>query len=312
MSRQPSDLAASVQARLRNLARSSLRSYEELLRYYSNERFLYRLSRSPHAERFVLKGALVLYAWGLPGGRPTRDIDLRAYADSALPAVIAAVKAICAQPVEPDGCVFDAGTVVGEAIQGTAAYPGAQVRFQGFLGSSLLPMRLDLNYSDAVVPDAEQITFPTLLGMPPPRLRGYAPDTVVAEKVQAMAVLGDINSRMKDFYDIWLLARKRPFRGDTLCRALEATFRQRQTRVPGPGGASFLQDLPADRQQLWTAFVRRLPAQLEAPEELASVMDLLTKFLLPPLEAVSAGKQFHRSWNPGGPWKEEEGKTNAL
>ena len=175
MTTEKKNLPASVQARLKNLARDSNRPFDELLRYFAIERFLYRMSCSAHADRFVLKGALVLYAWDMPGGRPTRDIDLRCFMDGGLASVIEAVREVCVQPVADDGIVFDPQTISGEMVQEQAQYPGALVLFVAFLGRLRVPMRLDVNFTDVIFPGATTVAYPALLDMPAPRLRTTLP-----------------------------------------------------------------------------------------------------------------------------------------
>ena len=305
MSAEKKNLPASVQARLKNLARDTNRPYDELLHYFAIERFLYRMSRSDHADRFVLKGALVIYAWDLPGGRPTRDIDLRCFMDGGLAYLLEAVRAICVQPVVEDGIVFDPQTVRGEVVQEQAQVPGAQVLFEAFLGRSRVPMRLDVNFSDVIVPEATTVGYPALLDMPAPRLRAYPLQAIVAEKLHAAVVLGEINSRMKDFYDLWLLSRAQQFDGNELAKALVATFERRATPLPRTPLAAFGEEWLDAKRDLWTAFVRRLPPGHHAPEDLGELMSVVAQFVDPPLNATASGEGFEKQWPAGGPWRWE-------
>jgi hypothetical protein len=184
------NLPASIHQRLLNQARASGRPFDELLRYYAIERFLYRLSQSAYRDRFVLKGALIFAAWGAPLGRSTRVIDLLAYAGNAIDDVVAVFKAICVQTMEADGMTFDPATVAGESITEHAEYQGVRVRFQGHLGNARVRMQIDLGFGDVVTPPAGWVECPSLLGQPRAVLRGYPPKTVVAEKTQALVRLG--------------------------------------------------------------------------------------------------------------------------
>ncbi|MFO0726438.1 MAG: nucleotidyl transferase AbiEii/AbiGii toxin family protein [Myxococcota bacterium] len=172
------------------------------------ERFLYRLSTSPHRARFVLKGALMLYVWEAPLARATKDLDFLGRLDSSPENLARVVREICTADVEPDGIVFDPTTVKTERIKEDADYEGVRVRFVGLLGKARVTMQIDVGFGDVVTPGAIDITYPTLLDFPAPGLAGYPRETVIAEKLQAMVYLRTFNSRMKDFYDVWVLARQ--------------------------------------------------------------------------------------------------------
>src|SRR5262249_51496662 len=177
------------------------------------ERFLYRLSTTRHRARFVLKGALMLHVWEAPLARATKDIDFLGRLDNSLDNLEGVVREVCTADVEPDGMMFDAATVEIERIKEDADYLGVRVRFVGLLGKARVAMQIDVGFGDVVTPGAQDITYPTLLDFPAPALSGYPRETVIAEKFQAMVYLRTLNSRMKDFYDVWLLARKFAFDG---------------------------------------------------------------------------------------------------
>ncbi len=180
------DVAASVRQKLLNTAKASNRPFQEVLQYYAMERFLYRLAKSPHAEKFVLKGALMFTAWGAPGTRPTKDIDFLAKTNNTIAAVVPLVQSVCGGAVEPDGLVFDAATVEGSVIKEDADYEGIRVTFVARLQNARVSMQLDLGYGDVIVPGAAKIEYPTILELPAPVLRAYSRETVVAEKFEAM------------------------------------------------------------------------------------------------------------------------------
>lgn len=276
-----SNLAASVQARLQNHARATKRSFQELLQYYSMERFLYRLSTTPHRARFILKGALMLYVWDAPLARATKDLDFLGRLDNSLENLNRVVREVCSAEVEPDGMVFDPATVKTERIKEDADYEGVRVRFVGLLGKARISMQLDVGFGDVVTPAARDITYPALLDFPAPALSGYPRETVIAEKFHAMVYLRTFNSRMKDFYDVWLLARQFAFDGSVLSKAIAATFANRETAI----------DVEP----------KKLP-NTECPETLAEVALLLAKFLQPVARACVQAEGFDQSWPPRGPW----------
>lgn len=296
------NLEASVQARLQNHARATKRPFQELLQYYAMERFLYRLSKTPHRARFVLKGALMLHVWNAPLARATKDLDFLGRLDNSLESLERVVREVCAADVEPDGMVFDPATVKTERIKEDADYEGVRVRFVGLLGRARVAMQIDVGFGDVVTPGAETITYPVLLGFPAPELSGYPRETVVAEKFQAMVYLRTLNSRMKDFYDVWLLANQFTFDGALLAKAIAATFANRETAID-VAPIAFSPDFTEQASTLvqWTAFRNKLP-NTECPAKLSDVVTFLAEFLLPIARACESGESFHPHWVPGGPW----------
>ena len=302
MERSPKDVAVSVHRRLLNKAREAGRPFNELLQYYAMERFLYRLSMSSYANRFVLKGALMLTVWQALLSRPTRDIDLLGHIDNAPNVLATAMRDVCLQDVEPDGLVFDPSSIKVERITEDAEYEGVRIRFRGQLDTARIYMQIDVGFGDVVLPSAKQIDYPTILEMSAPRLRGYSMESTTAEKLQAMTKLGVLNSRMKDFYDIWLLSRQFDFDGATLAAAIRETFANRHTDIPLEP-AAFSNAFARDeiKQVQWAAFLSRsrLP---DAPKEFTTVVDALRKFLGPVTESLSRGKPFAKTWKALGPW----------
>jgi hypothetical protein len=299
------NLAASVHQRLLNRARVEGRPFNELLQYFVMERFLYRLGHSPYQDQFVLKGALMLKVWGVPLPRPTRDIDLLGWMENEVVSIAAAVREICLTPVVEDGLSFSPETVAGERIVEAAEYHGVRVRLTAFLGNARIPMQIDVGFGDAVVPGPRAVRLPPLLEFPAAHLRGYSRESAIAEKLQIMVRLGEINSRMKDFFDLWLLAARAEFEGQILAAAIEATFQQRGTRIPASPVAfsdAFAGD--PDRRVQWQAFLRRFRLSDEAavPTQLRETVRLIAAFLGPILRAISAGEEFNAHWSPGGPW----------
>lgn len=300
--RNVSNLVASVHARLQNQARASKRPFQELLQYCAMERFLYRMSTTPHRARFVLKGALMLHVWDAPLARATKDLDFLGRLDNSPENVEVVIRQVCTSDVEPDGMVFDPATAKAERIKEDADYEGVRVRFVGLLGRSRVAMQIDVGFGDVVTPDVRNITYPVLLDFPAPVLSGYPRETVIAEKFHAMIYLRTLNSRMKDFYDVWLLARQFAFDGALLAKAVAATFANRETAIE-VAPIAFTPDFTeqASTRAQWTAFRNRLP-NTECPDRLADVVPLLAEFLIPIARACEGGVLFEQRWAPGGSW----------
>jgi len=304
MKRSLKNVAASVHQRLLNRARETGRPFNELLQYYVMERFLYRMSKSSHSDQFVLKGALMMNVWRAPVLRPTRDIDLLGRIENSIDAIVAVIQEVCIQKVEqPDGVSFDPLTVSGERITEDAIYEGLRVRFRGCVGKSEIPMQLDVGFGDKITPSATVMEYPTILGHPAPRLKGYSRETTIAEKLQAMVKLGELNSRMRDFYDIWLLSQQFDFDGKVMGNAIKKTFSNRRTDIstkPIAFTESFASD--SERQRQWAAFLRR--SRLDnAPGNFQQVIETISVFLLPITTALSEGKPFKATWVTPGPWQ---------
>jgi hypothetical protein len=299
---KPKDIAASVRARLQNMAKDTGRPFQELLQYYAMERLLYRLTKSPHAGKFVLKGALMLVAWRTPAFRPTRDIDFLARMPNDIESVAAVFKQICKQPIDDDGVFFDAESVQGKLIKEDADYDGVRVTFIGYLQRSRLPMQVDIGFGDVVSPEPTMSDYPTLLDFEAPRLLGYPRETTIAEKFEAMLHLGELNSRMKDFYDIWLLSRQFDFDGAALSEAVRQTFANRETAItanPVAWTAAFASN--ATKQTQWAGFMRK-SRLVNAPATLLEVVEHVRDFLQPLAQALETQQPFAMRWNAPGPW----------
>ncbi len=256
---RPRNVGASVRQRLLNLAHAREQPMELLLTRYALERLLYRLSVSLHRERFVLKGAMLLATWFDEPHRATRDVDLLGFGDAAEDALLGTFREIMAVEVD-DGVSFDLKGLRIEAIREELEYGGSRIRTTAALAGARIPITVDIGFGDAVEPGVEDIDLPVLLDMPSPHLRAYPPETVIAEKFHAMVVLGRANSRMKDYYDVWMLLSAFALDPARLRRAIAATFARRGTVIPTgpPDGLSdaFATD-PGKRRQ-WNAFAGNL------------------------------------------------------
>lgn len=299
------NLAASLFARLRGLARERNVDMQFMLRRYAIERLLARLEASPHRDRFILKGAMLFTVWLDDPFRPTQDLDLLGEGDPAVDAVRAVFADLCRIPIEMDGLTFDAGALRAEAIRENQAYGGVRVKTAAMLGRTRIPVQIDIGFGDVITLAAQDLEFPPLLFEAGPRLRAYPKETVIAEKLEAIIALGRANSRMKDFYDLLALSRLFDFEGEALAAAIQATFNRRDTLLPDdiPDGLSrsFADD--GSKIAQWTAFTVREPLLIAAPT-LAATIDEVAAFVLPPLAALRTGAAFRQFWRAGGPWRE--------
>jgi predicted nucleotidyltransferase component of viral defense system len=280
------NIGASVRARLQNLSRETGQSFELILTRYALERLLYRLSTSAYADRFVLKGAMLLMSWFADPYRATRDLDLLGFGDPSPNAMVAAFKEILATEVD-DGVAFDLDALRVDQIREELEYGGLRLRTTASISGARIAVTVDVGFGDALEPGVEVIDYPCILDLPAPRLNAYARETVMAEKFQAMVALGRANSRMKDFYDIWLLSQSFPFDDDRLARAIAATFERRRTEIPAelPDALTpaFVEDEHKQRQ--WNAFIENVALH---PGSLADVVASVAGFIMP--HAIAAAK----------------------
>ena len=297
------NIAASVRQRLLNLAKASGVDYNQLLVRYAIERLLYRLSRSVHRENFVLKGAMLFVIWEGSPHRPTQDVDLLGFGDRSPDRIAGVFRELCETTVEDDGIVFAAATVQAEEIRTTDEYGGVRVRFVASLGGAVIRVQADVGFGDAVTPAAPESNYPTLLpSQPVPHLRVYPRETVVAEKLEAIAKLGMLNTRLKDYYDLRYLAEHFEFDGQVLIEAIAATFERRGTPLPPalPAGLSATFATDAAKQTQWIAFLRHQPAQ-KLPE-LSDVIAEINRFVGPPMLAAGKRQPLASKWNFAHGW----------
>lgn len=297
------NVAASIHQRLLNKARESGRPFNEVVQYYALERWLYRLAQSAYRDQFVLKGALMLLVWKLPVSRPTRDIDLLGRVGNSLDSVREIMAAICQISVPEDGMSFDVGTVVTERIAENADYEGVRAKFEGRLGNTRLPIQIDIGFSDIVTPAPISIEYPVILDHPSPELRAYNRETVIAEKFEAMVKLGELNSRMKDFFDIWTLARTGEFDGGELQLAVEQTFHRRGTPLTADP-VCFSDDfaMSVAKATQWRAFLRRNRFG-DVPDSFLEIAALVARFLRPIAASSQSGKALSAVWKSGDRWQ---------
>jgi predicted nucleotidyltransferase component of viral defense system len=304
MKRSTAAIGASVRARLATLAREKGVNLELLLVRFVHERLLYRLGQSKHRQRFILKGAMLQTIWLADPFRPTRDLDLLGHGDSEPETLRATFREILAIECD-DGIVFDLDGLSVEPIRQETEYGGLRVETTANIAGARVKIQIDLGFGDAITPDASEIDYPVLLDQPAPRIRAYPKETVIAEKLQAMVVLGTTNGRMKDFYDLWMMSRHFAFEGALLAKAIAATFARRQTPLPTdvPAGLSqaFATDVDAIRR--WGFFTSRNVLS-EQPGPLTEVVTALRDFLMPAIGRARGSAVSATRWSPGGPWTE--------
>lgn len=299
------NIGASVRKKLLNRAKSDNRPFAELLQYFAMERFLYRLSQSDYSGHFILKGALMLRVWEPPQSsttidRPTMDIDMLARTSNDESNITAQVRDILCVEVEPDGVIFNTDSIQSERIKEDAEYHGVRIRFWGNLDTAKINMQIDIGFNDIVHPEPEECNLPTILNFSHPRLLCYSRESAIAEKLEAMVKLGILNSRMKDFYDIWLLSRQFNFDGNQLARAIQLTFERRSTPLP-ENIAAFQTQFVEQKQVQWTAFCRRLNQQ-HLPNNFANIVTQIERFLSPIVEASRGNQSFNKSWLAADEW----------
>lgn len=297
MKKDIKNIAASVHQRLLNRAHAEKRRFNEVLQFYAMERFLYRLSCSPHAEKFILKGALMLRVWQAPTSRPTMDIDMLGRTNNDMGSLVEIMKNVCRTPVEDDGLEFFADDAVGEEITKDGDYKGVRVRFGGVLGKARIKIQIDVGFGDVVYPGPQREGLETLLEMPKPELMCYSRESVVAEKFEAMVKLEELNSRMKDFYDIWLLGGQFEFDGSRLLEAVKRTFDNRKTVLPNQI-AAFRDNFPEIKALEWKAFRRKMKEET-IPADFSEVIKFIKVFLLPIIDAIRAGEEYQKIWKSG-------------
>ncbi|MBI1290086.1 nucleotidyl transferase AbiEii/AbiGii toxin family protein [bacterium] len=293
----------SIQARLLNHSREHQVNHNHTLARYGIERLLYRLSQSRYADRFVLKGAMLFVLWLEDSYRPTQDLDLLGFGDLSSDNLASIFGDICELSVEDDGIEFDGDGIQIEEIREAEIYQGLRLRIPGRLGNIRLNVSVDVGFGDAIVPDPEESDYPVLLKLPRPKVMTYPKETVVAEKADAVILLGLRNSRMKDYYDLWTLAQQFTFDGALLAKALRATLMRRGREIPSqlPPGLQDAFSLNPAKQAQWRAFLSRTVP--EKPDlALSEVVPVIREFLLPIVESVALGKSPRIRWTPGRGW----------
>ncbi len=308
MSKDNKNWAHSIFQRLLNRAKNNNEDFNLLLSRYGMERFLYRLSISSYTDRFILKGASLFLVWMGQNYRVTRDADFLAFESPDLTNLEEIVHEICNIHCNTDGMVYKTDTINVEKIREGQKYDGVRVTLVGILNTARIPLQIDIGFGDAITPAPENIEYPTLFNeAPPPKLRSYPRYSLVAEKLETMIQLDLANSRMKDFYDIWLLSRLFPFSGEILSEAIKNTCARRKTALPNSVPVAFTSDFYEDQQKKvqWNAFVRKAKLSVHV-ESLSKVTTEISRFLQPVIDSLQANSSFKDEWLPEKGWTSKQ------
>lgn len=287
------NISESVKARLKNKAVQMNTTYNELLQLYVNERFLYRLSKSKHRDKMILKGALVFWVWDESRYRPTRDIDFLGNMGNRVPLVKKIIREICEQPVEEDGVIFDNQSINSSKITEGANYSGARIKLIADIGGAKVPLQLDIGFGDVVTPNPKILTYPILLDAPPPKIRVYPVETVIAEKVHSIWKLGLPNSRMKDYHDLLTIAENYELDGKVLQKAIQKTFAARNTILKGDTPDGLSTQFVEMKQSLWETYLNKNDL---SNLRFGKVVQLIESFVMPIVLASAEGNRFTKQW----------------
>lgn len=297
--------AASIRARLANHAAQHNDTFGRVLTRYAIERLLFRLSKTPAAERYVLKGAMLFATWSGHVFRPTGDLDLLGEGAPDPAALTKLFTQVCQIDVPEDGLVFDPATLKVDPVREADKYQGARVSLIGILDTARIPVQVDIGFGDHVHPRPKRGNFPSLLpGLPQANILMYPPETVIAEKFEAMIRFGEANGRLKDFHDIWVTTRTFSFALPTVVEAVGGTLRRRQTPIPTEMPVGLTETFAAivEERGLWTGFLRRTPP-LSAPPPFPKLQEELRRFFGPVIDSLEAPESAKGTWSQdGGVW----------
>lgn len=298
------NVAASVRQRLLLDAKKRGEDFNRTLVRFAIERFLYRLSQHAARNRFLLKGAMLLITWPEIPFRPSGDLDLLGHGLNDVQTIQSLFEEICQIPEESDGLVFDIQSLDVQAMRQEEKYQGIRATVNAYLGTARILVQVDVGFGDAVYPEARSIDFPCLLeGMPQPKILGYPPETVIAEKLEAMVSLAETTSRVKDHYDIWAISRSITLEKAALVTAVRGTFERRGTPFPADTPVALSEGFVAiqGKAALWTAFVNRSNLQQFATTFDATLSDL-RQFLGPVIASLPLPEAAAGTWNPATGW----------
>jgi predicted nucleotidyltransferase component of viral defense system len=294
----------SVRQRLLNISKQKEVDYNLTLIWYVLERLLYRLSQSEYSERFILKGAMLFTVWSGRTFRPTKDIDFLGYGDPS-PEYLKNVFTDILQAKDgwDDGLVFQTDSVIVQPIREEQEYGGQRITLNALLGTARIRLQIDVGFGDVITPLPEKIQFPTMLEMPAPEILIYNRETVIAEKFHAINVLGLTSSRMKDYYDLWILSKQYEFDGNLLAQAIKATFERRKTALPEELPLGLTEEFYNDEIILtrWNSFVKNTELAI-VENKLDTVIYDLQVFFNNVIKALAEQKEFTGIWEKNE-WK---------
>jgi predicted nucleotidyltransferase component of viral defense system len=299
--REVKNVVASVLARLRNHSKSSGAPFQQVLQQYAIERFLYRISKSRHAQTVILKGALLLKTIGIPSARPTMDIDMLRKGNADQASLVALVKDCATLETEADGLTLLADSVVAEEITKDSEYKGTRILMDARMDNVRLRIQIDFGVGDVMVPGPRMIEYPVFLGGDTIHLLAYPVESAIAEKLQAMVALGDANSRMKDFYDVWTCSKHLDFNTDTLLRAIDATFKNRETLPPSEEFEALTMNFVERHRVQWNAFVNKV-GEHDLIDAFAKVVEDLKTFAMPVFRSLAHDEKLTQRWKAGTGW----------
>jgi hypothetical protein len=292
--------AASIRARLLDYARQHKDDYQRILTRYAIERLLFRLSQTEAAEYYVLKGAMLFVTWPEHAFRPTGDLDLLGQGAPDPTTITELFTRICQIEVPEDGIIFNPATLTVEPVREADKYQGAQLSLRGELAKAIIHIQVDIGFGDYVYPPPSRQTFPSLLpNLPEANILMYPPETVVAEKFEAIIRFGEANGRIKDFHDIWVTTRTFSFELPNLVEAVEGTLRRRETAIPTeiPVGLTAVFTKIAEERGLWSGFLRRNPPTLQPPP-FADLQEELRRFFGPVISSLALPEASKGQWDP--------------
>ena len=302
--KKKTDVASSIFQRLLNQARANKEDFNHILNRYGMERFLYRLSISSYQDEFILKGASLFLVWQSQNYRVTKDVDFLGYGDPSPERLADVFKEICEIECSvDDGITYLSESVKAQVIKEEQEYEGVLITLTGLLKQARILIQVDVGFGDVITPTPEFIEYPSLLKQPAPKMRAYPRYTLVAEKTETMVKRGMANSRMKDFYDLWILSKLFDFEGRILSQAIANTFKHRGTKKPGNEPFAFTDEfyLDTQKQTQWKAFVRKYKPK-EVIEDFGLLIAEISKFLMPVLGKSGDTNIDEQIWNPGKGW----------
>lgn len=297
------NIAASIQARLKNEAEQQGRPFAEILQYYAMERFLFRLSKTKYAAKFILKGGLLFYVWNIPLRRPTKDIDFRGYVVNSRESLLRIFREVVIESVPDDGIIFDSESISVAETQIDADYQGICAKLIGRLGNSKVPVQIDIGFSDEAASKAEYMDYPNLLpDINRTRLKVYPKELVISEKFHALIRHAELNSRMKDYYDIWLLSETFTFDNPSLQKGIETTFKKRETDISVERPAALTVEFASTNRVRWGNFLKKMDLENSDIDDFVNVVEKIWSFIEQPLHASTSKTKSNDHWIPGKGW----------